>query len=382
MRFRHDDGSVVHLAYCTNVHPAEDVDGLVAQLSRFAAPVRAALDTGVLGVGLWLPAPAAAALAADAAATGRLRAELERLGLEVVTMNGFPYRGFHEPVVKRAVYQPDWTDPARAAYTLDLARVLSALLPDDAAGGTISTLPLAWRRPWDEERAKMAVGALAAVAEGLAALAGESGRPVRLGLEPEPGCVLERVAQAAAVLGGVAPEWIGVCLDACHLAVAFEDPGEALTALSDAGVPVVKAQVSNALAATEPRPRGRADRLRPFVEPRFLHQTREKTRGAVVGVDDLDEALAGRLPAVGEWRVHFHMPVHHAEDTTQTELTRCLDALVGGSRAVTHHLEVETYTWSVLPDPPKDDAGLVAGLVKELAWTRDRLLAFGLEQLS
>ncbi|MGH9003406.1 MAG: metabolite traffic protein EboE, partial [Acidimicrobiia bacterium] len=63
MRFRHDDGSVVHLAYCTNVHPAEDLDGLLDRLGRIAAPVRAALDTPVLGVGLWLPAPAAAALA-------------------------------------------------------------------------------------------------------------------------------------------------------------------------------------------------------------------------------------------------------------------------------------------------------------------------------
>lgn len=379
MRFRHDDGSLVHLAYCTNVHPAEDVDGLLAQLGRIAAPVRAALDTSVLGVGLWLPAPAAAGLAADPAATGRLRDELSRLGLEVVTMNGFPYRGFSEPVVKHAVYQPDWTDPARAAYTLDLARVLAALLPDDAAEGSISTLPLAWRKPWDDERARAVVGALTGVAEGLAALAAETGRPVRLGLEPEPGCVLERVAQAATVLGGVAPEWIGVCLDACHLAVAFEEPAAAIEALKEAGVAVVKAQVSNALSATEPRPRARADRLRPFVEPRFLHQTREKTRSAVVGVDDLDEAIAGRLPAVGEWRVHFHMPVHHAEGTTQAELTRCLDALIGGGKALTRHLEVETYTWSVLPDPPKDDAGLVAGLVKELAWTRDRLLAFGLE---
>jgi sugar phosphate isomerase/epimerase len=191
--------------------------------------------------------------------------------------------------------------------------------------------------------------------------------------------VLERVASAAPVLGGLAPEWIGVCLDACHLAVAFEEPAAALEALAEAGVAVVKAQVTNALAADEPRPRARADRLRPYAEPRFLHQTRERTRSAVVGVDDLEEALAGRLPAVGEWRVHYHMPVHAAEGTTQADLTRCLDALIGGSTAVTHHLEVETYTWPVLPDPPADDAALVAGLARELAWTRDRLLALGLE---
>jgi sugar phosphate isomerase/epimerase len=383
VRFRHPDGSTVHLAYCTNVHPAEDVEGMLGCLARFAWPVREALGAARLGVGLWLPAPAAARLAADPAGIDRLRSELTARHLEVVTLNGFPYRGFSEPVVKHAVYQPDWTDPARAAYTLDLARVLAGLLPDDVTQGSISTLPLAWRKPWDDERAQAAASGLAGVAEGLAKLAGETGRTVRLGLEPEPGCVLERAAQAAPVLGALAPEWIGVCLDACHLAVAFEPLQPALDGLADAGVAVVKAQVSSALRAAESRLAARVNRLRPFVEPRFLHQTRERTRTVVVGVDDLDQAVAGALPGVGEWRVHFHLPVHAGEGTTQGELTAFLDALVGGSTPVTHHLEIETYTWSVLPEAerPVDDAGLVAGLAKELAWTRDRLLALGLEEL-
>lgn len=374
MRFRHPDGSIVHLAYCSNVHPAEDVDGVVGQLARYAAPVRAALGASRLGVGLWLPAAAAAGLAADPAGLDRLRRELEARSLEVVTLNGFPYRGFHDPVVKHAVYHPDWVDPARAAYTLDLARVLVALLPDDADEGTISTLPLAWREPWDEGRAAAARAALAGVAEDLAALAAETGRTVRLGLEPEPGCLLETSAQAAAALAGLAPEWVGVCLDACHLAVAFEEAEAALAGLAEAGVAVVKAQVSSAL-------RGEGPRLAPFVEPRFLHQTRERRGAAVLGVDDLDQALAGGLPGTGEWRVHFHMPVHASMGTTQAELRAFLAALVGGAHPVAHHLEVETYTWSVLPDPPRDVDGLVAGLAAELAWTRDGLVDLGLKEL-
>lgn len=383
MRFRHPDGSVVHLGYCSNVHAAEDVDGVVGQLARYAAPVRAALGASRLGVGLWLPAPAAAALAADPAGLDRLRRELEARSLEVVTLNGFPYRGFHDPVVKHAVYHPDWADPARAAYTLDLARVLVALLPDDAAEGTISTLPLAWREPWDEGRAATARAALAGVADGLAALAAETGRTVRLGLEPEPGCLLETSAQAAAALAGLAPEWVGVCLDACHLAVAFEDAEAALAGVTEAGVAVVKAQVSSALRADEPRPARRARRLGRFVEPRFLHQTRERTGTAVLGVDDLDQALAGGLPGMGEWRVHFHVPVHAAVGTTQAELRAFLAALVGGAHPATRHLEVETYTWSVLPagERPANDDGLVAGLAAELAWTRDRLVELGLKEL-
>jgi sugar phosphate isomerase/epimerase len=381
MRFRHPDGSTVHLAYCTNVHPAEDVDGIRAQLRRFAGPVRAALDADRLGVGLWLPAPAAARLRRDPAGVRALAAELAGLRLEVVTFNGFPYAAFHAPVVKQAVYHPTWAEPERAAYTLDLAWLLAELLPDDVTDGSVSTLPLAWRRDWPPTAAAEGRVALRRVADELAALAEHGGRAVRVGLEPEPGCVLETAAQAAAYLSDLAPGWVGVCLDACHLAVEFEEPAEALATLAEHDVAVVKGQVANALA-------GPADAVAGYAEPRFLHQTRARV-GAGAGeqvqrCDDLPDALAGGLPTDGDWRVHFHTPVHAAEGTTQAQLLATLAGLVGGPVPVTRHLEVETYTWSVLPahERPADDAGLVAALVAELAWTRDRLGELGLEDVT
>jgi hypothetical protein len=114
---------------------------------------------------------------------------------------------------------------------------------------------------------------------------------------------------------------------------------------------------------------------------------RERVNGHVAGVDDLPDALGGGLPAHGEWRVHFHVPVHTAEHTTQAELQATLAALVGGPSPATRHLEVETYTWSVLPDATgsaaTDDRGaedrLIDGIASELAWTRDRLVALGAE---
>jgi sugar phosphate isomerase/epimerase len=384
VRFRHTDGSTVHLAYCSNVHPAEDVDGIIAQLGRFAAPVRRALGAPRLGIGLWLPATAAHRLSSQPAQLTRLRRALDRCRLEVVTLNGFPYKGFHAPVVKQAVYHPDWTDPERAAYTLALARVLTGLLPDDAPEGSISTLPLGWREPWDASRADAARALLCSVGEALACLADETGRRVRLALEPEPGCVLETTAQAASALSGLAGEWIGVCLDACHLAVGFEDPVAALDRLAGLGVAVVKAQVAAALRAERPDVDEERAWLAGFVEPRFLHQTREHDRnGGVLAVDDLDEALDGGLPGAGEWRVHFHAPVHAGAGTTQSELVEFLAALLSGPVPATRHLEVETYTWSVLPpgERPGDDAGLVDGLVRELAWVRSQLCRLGLEEV-
>ena len=384
MRFRHPAGSVVHLAYCSNVHPAEDVNGVISQLSRFAAPLRETLEVPRLGVGLWLAAPAAAALLEDTSSLDRLRSALGEHNLEVVTFNGFPYRAFHAPVVKRDVYVPDWTDPARADYTLDLARLLALLLPDDVEEGSISTLPLGWRTNWSERSSEEARYALERVTAGLVKLAGETGRKVRLALEPEPGCFVETVEGAIEALKGQDPQWIGVCLDACHLAVQFEDPESSLAALHEASVPVFKAQISSALHVSHPGDPKTIGKLAGFAEPRFLHQTRERTPEGVVGVDDLDDALAGRLPQKNEWRVHFHVPVHHSgDDTTQRELATALRALLGGESPATTHLEVETYTWSVLPpgDRPEDDLGLVRGLAQELSWTRDRLLELELEEV-
>jgi sugar phosphate isomerase/epimerase len=384
MRFRHPDGSDVHLAYCTNVHAAEDLDGVIAQLARYGEPIRARLGEPRLGLGLWLASPVAAALVSSPAAIARLRRELELRGLEVVTLNAFPYAGFHATSVKKAVYQPDWADPARLRYTLDCARVLAMLMPSDAARGSISTLPLAWREPWPPGRSDGARRQLDTLATELSRLAGQTGRRIRVGLEPEPGCVIENTAQAASLLRQLDPEWIGICLDTCHLAVAMEDPAQALGALRAAGVPVIKAQASCAVHAEQPRSPAVSAALREFAEPRFLHQTREAGPHGLLGADDLADALAGALPGTSPWRVHFHVPLHAELEaplrSTRPELRAALGALLGGPSASTDHVEAETYTWSRLPGG-RGDEEIVAGIAAELAWLRDVLSELGLARL-
>ncbi|MGW3606033.1 metabolite traffic protein EboE [Micromonospora sp. NPDC005161] len=387
MRLRHAGGDTVHLGYCTNVHPAEDLVGILAQLDTYAVPVRAALGGDLLGLGLWLAAPVAAELAADPALRRRLRAELDARGLEVVTLNGFPYAAFQAPVVKHDVYRPDWTTEQRLTYTLDLARVLADLLPDDAARGSISTLPLAWRQPWDDERADAARRRLDQLAAGLAGVQRDTGRQVRVGFEPEPGCVVESTGQAAALLSGMDTERLGVCLDLAHLACAWEEPAAALDRLRTAGLPVVKVQVSAAVEAADPA--GGADALRRWVEPRFLHQTRGAgcAGGAdpadpAYAADDLDAALDAALP--GPWRVHYHVPLHAPPEeplgSTLPVLRAALAALYAGPAAGCDHLDVETYTWGVLPAArrPGTDAELAAGIAAELAFARDELVGLGL----
>ncbi|GGJ32414.1 metabolite traffic protein EboE [Streptomyces brasiliensis] len=388
MRFRHPDGTVVHLAYCTNVHPAETLDGVLAQLRDHCEPVRRRLGRDRLGIGLWLARDAARALDTDPVALRTLRAELDRRGLEVVTLNGFPYQGFGAEEVKYRVYKPDWADPERPAHTLALARILAVLLPDDTAEGSISTLPLAWRTHGGDDRVEACRGALRTLAERLDALEDLTGRSIRVGLEPEPGCVVETTGDAIAPLTAIGHDRIGICVDTCHLATSFEDPHTALDALTRAGVPVVKSQLSAALHAEHPdRPHVRKA-LAAFAEPRFLHQTRVRTATGLHGTDDLDEALRGdTLPATTPWRAHFHVPLHAAPTAPLTStlpvLRAALARLVGGPHPLTRHLEVETYTWQALPPAlrPRDRSRLADGIAAELTLARDLLTDLGLKEL-
>lgn len=368
------------LSYCTNVHPAEDLPGVLAQLDRYAEPVRRLVGVDVLGLGLWLPAGLASSLADDRSLRAKLRSELDARGLEVYTLNAFPYGGFHDEVVKHSVYRPQWTDLRRLEYTLDCATVLADLLPGSATYGSISTLPLAWRTPWDDADDAAATTALTELTAVLDGMASRDGRPIRLAVEPEPGCVLDTVSDAVRWLAPrVDPRYVGLCLDTCHLAVSFADPAETVAEIHRAGLSVVKVQASAALQVEEPASEAARLALTDFTEPRYLHQVRERTGdGVVLGSDDLPQAL-GELPAQRTWRVHFHVPLHARPAAPLSATTDVLRAAVAALESTVDelpHIEVETYTWSVLPETAGNggDTALIRGIAAELRWAAAQLL--------
>ena len=367
------------LSYCTNVHPAEDLDGVIRQLREYAGPIRRTVGLAILGVGLWLPAGLARQLAHSAEDRSALRDVLDAEGLQLHTINAFPYGGFHNEVVKLDVYKPTWAERERLDYTLDCAEVLAAFLPENTAG-SISTLPLAWREPWTQHDDDAATTAFAELSSRLRDLRERTGKTVRIAVEPEPGCVLDTVTDVVGWLGtrierGVDPEFVGLCVDTCHLAVSFADPAGAVNEIDAAGLRIVKVQASAALHITDPADPAARAALAAFVEPRYLHQVRESQPAGIVAADDLAEALT-ELPGESPWRVHFHIPLHHVPaaplETTVDVLRRTVAEVGRLPYAAEVHLDIETYTWSVLPGA---SVGITDGIAAEIAWAQSNLFA-------
>jgi sugar phosphate isomerase/epimerase len=318
---------------------------------------------------------------------------LQDWGVTTFTLNAFPQGDFHQPIVKKQVYLPDWTDPRRLKYTQDCAEVLTDLLPEDGFG-SISTLPLGWREGWTRVHSEKAVEALLELVRFLATLRKGSGKTVALAMEPEPGCALERTPQVLefwkdvlrpaahrAGLSDLLNTHLGLCYDTCHQAVQFENPEEALESLHEWDIPIHKMQLSSALEFP-PDVEGRSHFLRSqFVEPKFLHQTRIKTKDGVVDFDDLPKALeTGSEFFSDPWRVHYHLPIHSdslldnsAVRTTREDMLRALRYAL--KHNLTSHFEIETYTWGVLPEMhrPNSEEALAECLAREIHFIREEV---------
>ncbi len=395
----------VHLTYCSNIHPGESWAEVRDNLDRHVRAVRDRVQPdGDFGIGLRLSARAAAELA-EPQALSALRSFLARERLYVFTINGFPYGAFHGTPVKAEVYRPDWRDPERLRYTNQLADLLAALLPDDAGlDGSVSTVPGAFK-PALEGAADVEtmVGHLLAHVAHLVALRARTGRRIALALEPEPHCFLETIAEVidffgrhlfgpaavqrlaaltaldAAAAAQALREHLGLCLDLCHAAVEYESAAEGLRRLDAAGIRVHKMQVSAGLRLPTLDAKSLAA-LRRFDDAVYLHQVVERTALGLHRYADLPAAFAalphGAAATDREWRVHFHVPIFldriEPFESTQAFVREVL--AIQRARPVSAHLEVETYTWDVLPAPLRSGS-VDAAIARELDWVRQELTA-------
>lgn len=364
-----------HLTYCTNIHAGEEWPDVREAIAQVLPRVRRHLGVaGPFGIGLRLSASASAALAVP-----ETLAEFQRFLAAndhyVFTINGFPYGAFHGERVKENVYLPDWRDARRVEYSNQLADILAALLPADMPTGSVSTVPGAFK-PHVKSVADVEAVArgIRAHADHLAHLEACTGRRIRLALEPEPSCLFETVDETCQFFEKYLDDdsvrrYVGVCVDTCHMAVEFEDPSTLLSVFADSGVDVVKVQISSALDVSA----GEISALRPFAEDTYLHQVVARHGNSLERFVDLPDALA-HAGAKDDWRVHFHVPLFlrnlGALATTQPFVSSFLAAL--RENPVCDQLEVETYTWDVLPAEHRK-LDVAEAIARELDWVRSQL---------
>ncbi|HEY0713884.1 MAG TPA: metabolite traffic protein EboE, partial [Polyangia bacterium] len=328
-------------------------------------------------------------------------------GLYVFTINAFPYGAFHGQVVKEAVYEPDWRSSERRRYTEAAADLLADLVTGSIESpssltGSISTVPGGFRANASREGIEAMARTLADTVATLHGLRAAGRGHIGIALEPEPACAFETtrevadflqqeifngsgrtaLSRALAVTPSAAEEilrrHVGVCLDACHAAVEFESPEEGVDLLAAAGIGIFKLQISAGLRVVHPT-REKLAALARFAEGVYLHQTVVRTGDRLERILDLPEALARFQrradDALGdEWRIHFHVPIFRAGlgsfESTNDFLSRLLKR--AARSPFTPHLEVETYTFDVLPEEHRGEP-VETAVARELTWALDAL---------
>ncbi len=390
-----------HLTYCTNIHPGANWVSTFTSLKEYVPGIKSNVSSDQpFGLGLRLSNKASEELAMGQNLQ-EFKQWLSKNDLYVFTMNGFPYGNFHDERVKDSVHAPDWTTIERLTYTKRLFEQLALLLPDTLSGG-ISTSPISykyWHATDALKEAAFVKGAehLAEIVLQLNELEKTSGHYLHLDLEPEPDGLLEnseevlhffatylvpiatkllqsRIGVAAGEAESIIKRYITVCYDICHFSLAYEDPGDTFRKFKDAGIKVGKIQVSAALKILFDAKEKDAiwDFLSRFDEPTYLHQVTELVNGTVKTYPDLPVVLGARNDFT-ELRAHFHVPIFLERFgslfSTQDHILKVLDYLK--NHDVSDHLEIETYTWDVLPVELKRD--LSESIIREIKWLKERV---------
>lgn len=349
------------IPYCLNVHPGSDWQAVRNALSVHALAVKKLVAPDrPFPLSLHLGYRTALELAAPRRRDA-FRGWLRDHDCFVAGINAFPFGDFHSAAVKAAVYRPDWRSPDRLAYTLLVAHLLAALIPEGAAA-TLTTVPGGWRPDWKTAAdGRLALRQLVQAAAGCRELFETAGRHIRIAVEPEPGCAWDLFDPQVEAAGSE----IGWCLDTCHAAVEFR-------AIADlAWRRIARVQISAAIECDN-TPAARAA-LAPFADPRYLHQTRAALDGELIGSwPDLAPALKAlpKLPEQAVVRTHYHVPLTW-NGTGPLRSTRANLTPGFFKQARKTFCEVETYTHSIVPRALRSRT-LDLAIAGELEWAAVR----------
>jgi len=390
-----------HLTYCTNIHPGRDWESTVQSLRKYVPAIkRQVSDNQDFGIGLRLSNMASEELN-QRENLKRFKEWLNEQGLYVFTMNGFPYGNFHGERVKDKVHTPDWTTEERVLYTKRLFEQLAYLIPEGISGG-ISTSPISykhWHATTTKQQQVFEKGAehLTEIIIHLHDLEHKTGKHLHLDIEPEPDGLLEnsdeviqfydtyllpiakhrlkhRIGADEALAKELVLRYITICYDICHFSLAYEEPGDTFIKFEEAGIRVGKIQVSAALKIIFNKKNKNSvwESLSRFNEPTYLHQVTEKVGDKVRTYNDLPAVFKDKKD-FSELRAHFHVPIflEKFEElySTQDHILKVISYLK--NKMVSEHLEIETYTWDVLPALLKRE--LSESIIREINWLKEKL---------
>jgi hypothetical protein len=397
-----DLGKYGHLTYSTLVHPGDTWPEMWNSLTTYVPRVKARVcPDKPFGVSLRLSNASAEVLHSQPAERAKLKQFLADNDLYLYTVNAFPYGPFKNQVVKEQVYEPDWRGEQRARYTMMVADILADVCGPEV-NPSIQSPPLGFKpRVTGPEVVEAYAANLRRLAVHLHRLRERTGRTVTLAVEPEPACYLETTAETiefftqvlrsegslaalAKDLGTdaegartVLRRHIGTVYDICHQAVEFEDITESLQGLVDNDIPVFKLQEAAAVQVPAVTPAA-IEELRRWADTVYLTQTIEKRNGKLTAFLNLEDAIAAweKDPAgEREWRIHFHVPVFLETLGEHFRTTRfaIAEALAFHKRTpLSAQLEIETYTWDVLPAHLKS-GDIVDYVTLELEWVMGQL---------
>lgn len=388
-----------HLSYCSNIHPGEDWKEHFAVLQSSIPQIKAEVcPDKPMGIGLRLANQASIDLS-ETQNFASFKTWLMANDSYVFTMNGFPFGSFHNTAVKDKVHAPDWTTRDRTDYTIRLFTLLAELLPENLSEGGVSTSPLSYRYWWTtphslEIATREATLNIISVVEVLIDLQKKTGKTLHLDIEPEPDGILENskefidwynsyllpIGIEQLRLKGLSAEeatkaiktHIQLCYDVCHFAVGFEKPEDVIAKLDNEQLKVGKIQISSALRVKfSEKADEKLAMIAQYNEPVYLHQVVAKTKdGSFLKYRDLSDAIAGFDNNIDSWRIHFHVPLFLEQygllGSTQSDIIDTLN--LHKSKSFTQHLEIETYTWGVLPK--EFQAPLNESIIREINWVK------------
>ena len=396
-----DLGKYGHLTYSTLVHPGDTWEEMWHSLTTYVPQVKARVSPNKpYGVSLRISASSAETLTNSPEERKKLSAFLDDNDMYLYTVNAFPYGPFKNQIVKLEVYEPDWATERRTRYTMQVADILAEVCPD-FVNPSIQSPPLGFK---GNVTGPDYVEAFAANVRHLAAhlhrIRERTGRTVTLALEPEPCCVLETTAETVdffvnvlrsdksiAALArdlettpnearAILQRHIGTVYDICHQAVEFENITESLQSLADNDIPVFKLQEAAAVRIPDVT-QASVDALQEYADSVYLTQTIQMKDGVITRFLNLEDAFADfhANPGKREWRIHFHVPVFLEELGEHFKTTRFAieEALAFHKKHMkSTQLEIETYTWDVLPDHLKT-GDIVDYVTMELEWVKGQL---------